>query len=221
MNGPGTEWRAGYITVQANDPLTYVRNFLSHQGLTQSPEPVKNNQHIFCNEKTRAAVKILTCQTFGSRSELLEALAKAIDSKRNSNLTYLAIPKIYATIIDCQILQEQGIGLLSYNEKSIEQLVPPKVFENINNNPNLTPPSIELLEQIHELRNRIENLEQEISTLYQEVKSLPRKFSPSLTSHLETHTGVKLANNLPEFAKENPWLEVLAQRGKSDAGLPA
>ncbi len=150
------------------------------------------------------------------------------------------------TIIDGRTFVESGVGLITIsNEGKFLEKIPAKPFEKYltfsskeiekrflmlerrvselaTRLEELSTKYEDLLSTVHSMESRFSSIEQEIVSLREEIKSglVQRAIS---TKRVEVPTAtptvsLKDAEELPSFVRDNPWLEVLAKRGKEREG---
>jgi hypothetical protein len=176
----------------------------------------------FKNGSLIFSIEILSGEEILDKNAILNSALKAIKKFEYSNKVYLALPKVYASIIDGEILQSHGLGLLTYDEKEVKEVIPAKLIEKH---------SIikeEYAKKIEELRVELKKLKENYITLKGVVDSLKIEVTklktglikPPLIKEekaIEVKAQPKIeasTSQLPSFFKDNPWLEVLAKRGK-------
>lgn len=196
-----------------------VKNFFLARGLTLIEE--EESCVTFKEGHLTLSVEILSGKKILDKNAILGAALRAMSKFENSNKVYLALPKVYASIIDGEIFHFHGIGLLTYNEREIEEVVPAKLVKR-----RLTVEQGIQNEEVEKLRNEIRKLKENYLTLKEAVELLRievAKLKEGLTKvplrerSVEVKVPpqkIKVSGNLPSFFKDNPWLEVLARRGR-------
>jgi len=167
----------------------------------------------FTDGKTTTLVKVLSKQELSDRNSLLNAALQASKLLGKADKVYLALPKIYSTILDGKIMQKHGLGLLVYNERKVVEAVPAKFFES--NIPDLKK-LIKEIEDLKDLRNRVLELEQRVKLLVDEISRL-KTVKTKVTEPKPPPVEVSAPQELPSFLKDNPWLDILTRRGQERA----
>jgi hypothetical protein len=221
MPGVGKGWRVGF---SLNDYFLNerIKFYMKSKGIEPLENyPLKSNEKpdMAFNDGTNLIfMKIFHVNEFQNRNALLDSILHSVLFTKEANKVYVVIPKIYASIIDGRIFQEHGLGLMLYDERIIEEVFQPKVFERqiSEASPSIVPK--EFFEEFERLKNRVFSLEQLVHSLMEELsqiklKSKFKEVTPSIKpSKLEEKA--QLNENLPSFLKDNPWLEILSKRGR-------
>ncbi|WP_455367707.1 hypothetical protein [[Eubacterium] cellulosolvens] len=149
---------------------------------------------------------------------LLKTLMNASTTIHKYNLTYIAVPKVYASLVDAMILERQGAGLLTYDNHSIEEVLAPKYSETtIENSPESTSPAI--IDEVDSLKLRLDSLQRTVERLSEEITQLKARGvgstsevsfeKPVIIKERSTENG-----DVPGYLKNNPWITILSQRGQ-------
>jgi hypothetical protein len=168
------------------------------------------------------SIEILSGKEILDRNAILNSALKALAKFEYSNKVYLALPKVYASIIDGEILQNHGLGLLTYDEKEVKEVIPAKfIKKQLLTKENYERKIEELKIELKKLKENHMLLKSTVDTLKNEVEKLKKGLIKVPLIKEEKITEVKpqpkleaSINGLPSFFKNNPWLEVLAKRGK-------
>jgi hypothetical protein len=171
-------------------------------------------------------VAILKNDAVIQRNRILETIL-ALNSKREAfNLLYLAAPKLIGTAIDAALFRSYGIGLLLFDERRIEEAVPPETFQApASQEPASRSPDPGIARELAALKSMYAEMERSIARLREEFKSFqesPRAVGPKnepvngqrLVPPTPMFTGQGAP--LPSFFSNNPWLEVLSKRGRTE-----
>jgi len=168
------------------------------------------------------SIEILSGKEILDRNAILNSALKALAKFEYSNKVYLALPKVYASIIDGEILQNHGLGLLTYDEKEVKEVIPAKfIKKQLLTKENYERKIEELKIELKKLKENHMLLKSTVDTLKNEVEKLKKGLIKVPLIKEEKITEAKpqpkleaSINGLPSFFKNNPWLEVLAKRGK-------
>lgn len=171
-------------------------------------------------------VAIMPPSPIGSRTSILSAAMRALELKRSAHMVYLALPKLYASMIDGEIFEERGLGLITFDERRLDEVIPAKASE-----PELAKAPAVRREadegELRSLRAKVLELEALVRSLDRELRSLreaPIAPQPAQDLALEGPSPSRPAppapppslqgGELPSYFKDNPWLEILAKRGR-------
>jgi len=168
------------------------------------------------------SIEILSGKEILDKNAILNSALKAIQKFEYSNKVYLALPKVYASIIDSEILQNHGLGLLTYDEKEVKEVVPAKfIKKQLIVKENYEKKIEELKIELKKLKENYIILKGAVDALKNEILKLKAGLIKTPLIKEEKITEVKpqikqetSIGELPSFFKNNPWLEVLAKRGK-------
>lgn len=164
----------------------------------------------FVKGQTTLAVKIATDSNLQTRNAILEVTLAAMDLTSNANLIYLAFPKLQASLLDASMLQDRGLGMLVYDSRSIEEAVPPRMFDSSSSKTQSSTDIDWLRSKVEALEKTVENLAHELSVA--RTKPIEPGLTRQPTSPSNSQNGKPSA--LPSFLKDNPWVDILARRGR-------
>lgn len=175
----------------------------------------------FKNGNLIFSIEILSGEEILDKNAILNSALKAIERFEYSNKVYLALPKVYASIIEGEILQNHGLGLLTYDEKEVKEVIPAKLIEK------KSIAKEDYAKKLEELQVELKKLKENYMILKGIVDSLKIEVSKlkagSIKTPLIKEEKVEVeaqpkieasTTQLPSFFKDNPWLEVLAKRGR-------
>ncbi len=166
----------------------------------------------FTDGRTTTYLKVFEKDDLEERNTLLQVALSAVAYIRVANRVYLVLPKVQASIVDAAILRERGLGLIVYDSKEVEEVLPATFFEHDVSG---AKPSADL----ERLKSRISTLERTVDTLVSElsrIKSLKLEPLESRRTHQEIPITVapERSQPLPSFLQDNPWLDILSKRGR-------
>lgn len=170
-------------------------------------------------------VRILSKDELIDRNSLLENILELSSLKEEVNKIYIAMPKIYISIIDSAPFEEYGIGIISYDEKKVMEISPAKFFKTefkIKEEKMEKLISLETLkfkEELDNIKKRLNNLEEIIQSLNNEIKILKSQSKPIIETRISKKEEIIItppSENIPSFLKDNPWIEILAKRGREE-----
>ena len=172
---------------------------------------------MFSYDGVVTAVRILEEIDLSRRNSVLEAVLSSTSLTNQVNRVYLALPKLLSAAIDGSIVEQHGIGLMVFDETTLEEVVAPKHFQAKNNSPALVgeEPYKILHDEIMNLRARIDSLEDVAESMRSEITRLRSlKFSPPQIRTTSILSSASLTEQTPSFMKDNPWVELLSRRGQ-------
>jgi len=172
----------------------------------------KRGERLFTDGINTVYLRVLEVTGLDERNRLLETIADSVEQTSVANKVYLALPKLCATILDAAILREKGLGLMVYDSRGVEEVLPARLFDH-------TPPEPKNTLELEQLRRRISALEQTVEVLNSELS----KIRSTRPMQLNTRTAqISAADTieaqkpevLPSFLQDNPWVDILARRGR-------
>ncbi|MCW4033673.1 MAG: hypothetical protein NWF08_09850 [Candidatus Bathyarchaeota archaeon] len=183
-------------------------------------EEDKNTPDLIMSDNTnRIYLKIIQRESLNERNELLSSIMKSVSYLFEANIVYLALPKLYASILDGKVFRENGLGLLIYDDKgALEEVIRPKIFPNkqMSTSSSSTIP-IKLMDEINSLKDSLHSLEIEVNMLKDLVNNLKNnqksiEIEPQIKK-VKVEQKVN-STDFPEFMRDNPWVEILSRRGR-------
>ena len=195
-------------------------------GAQQTPNPDSNQAGLsFLVGADNVHVMVLKTKDLAQRNAIIDTVLK-LSSLRNSYQTvYLAAPRLLGATIDASIFRAHGIGLLFFDERRIDEAVPPQPLQ-------VTPPQPTqvaaqdpaLVSELATLKSMYFEMERNLTQLRDDLKNLheiPRNdgFQPQLSQPPREPVYAPhftQGGSLPSYFSNNPWLEVLSKRGRSE-----
>jgi hypothetical protein len=171
----------------------------------------KRPEMAFTDGLNTTYLRVLEKHDLPERNGLLKVALDSVSFTSMANRVYVALPKTHAAVLDAAILREHGLGLVIYDARGVEEVLPASLFEHRPE----AKPSME----IEQLKRRISTLERTVETLSSEltrVKSMKPLLAGPRTSE---HSGPAAPQPskpdfLPSFFEDNPWVDILAKRGR-------
>jgi hypothetical protein len=197
-----------------------------HYFLAMGAQPVERPQNapkgltlILGQEKVH--VMILNSDVFLNGGKIIESIMSLTSLRDSVNQLYLAAPRLLGTTVEAEIFRSQGIGLLLYDNRRIDEAVAPQTFQQ----PAISDQGETLLNELVALKSMYLEMERDVSKLREELKgyeerlnsisTIPERISsPSLLTQEPEYMGPSA--ELPSFFSNNPWLEVLSKRGREE-----
>jgi ATP:corrinoid adenosyltransferase len=170
-------------------------------------------------------VRILSKDELIDRNSLLENILELFSLKEEVNKIYIAMPKVYVSIIDSSPFEEYGIGIISYDEKKVMEISPAKFFktkskiEEEKMEKLISFETLKLKEELDNIKKRLINLEEMVQSLNNEIKILKSQSKPIIETKISKEEIIitpPSSENIPSFLKDNPWIEILAKRGREE-----
>jgi hypothetical protein len=174
-------------------------------------------------------VVVLRAQDLAQRNSIIDTVLKLSSLKNSFNMVYLAAPRLLGATIDASIFRSYGIGLLFFDERRIDEAVAPQPLQ-----PSHTPSpqpvqDMALVTELATLKSMYFEMERNLTQLRDDLKALheaPRhmEFTPQLSQIPQGGVpgepvfaaGLAQGGALPSYFSNNPWLEVLSKRGRSE-----
>ena len=188
----------------------------------------------FLTGNERTLVSFLEAADIIQRNRVIDTLLHLSSLRIEGTQVYVAAPRLLGATLDSQILRSSGIGLLLYDDRRIEETVKPQPAHRSTETPQTSQdhsPDATLLAELDTLKSKYAELERDMSQMMAEFKSFrentltPMPVSsasdrvpfnsfrrPETPFELDTGEG-----SLPSFFTNNPWLDVLSKRGRTEA----
>ena len=200
-------------------------------GARQSPNADSNQAGLsFLVGEDNVHVMVLKTQDLAQRNSIIDTVLKLSSLKNSYQTVYLAAPRLLGATIDASIFRAHGIGLLFFDERRIDEAVAPQPLQVTR--PQLNPAPVQdpgLVSELATLKSMYFEMERNLTQLRDDLKKLhetPRNggFAPQL-SHPPLGGGprepvyapnITQGGPLPSYFSNNPWLEVLSRRGRSE-----
>lgn len=181
-------------------------------------------------ESERIHIAILDNDSLLDRSKIIASIFDLAALGNSADHIYLAAPRLLGTSIGAEVFRSHGIGLLLFDERRIEEVVPPQRVRQASTAPTTQTSDPGLVHEVATLRSMCNEMERAISSLRDELKTF-HELASLRSTPVQQMTPAALAqtpprftgseSELPSFFTNNPWLEVLAKRGREDAGTVA
>lgn len=172
-------------------------------------------------------VVVLRPEDFVQRSKIIDTVLSLASLRNSFELLYLAAPRLLGAAIDAGTFRSHGIGLLLFDERRIDEAVPPQPAQSI---PTQQPHQIldrEVVMELATLKSMYLEMEKTVAKLredlinFQQAPERPsRTLEDTQPSRILPAQPIFASPNingdqLPSFFTNNPWLEVLSKRGRS------
>jgi hypothetical protein len=188
---------------------------------------IPQNNLAFLSGSEKIHVVILRNEDFVQRNKVIETILSLTSLRNTSQLLYLAAPRLLGASIDAAIFKPYGIGLLLFDERRIDEAVPPQSLQPTQTmqqkSANFDPG---VLTELATLRSMYAEMERNVATLREDLKTFQRD-SESRASTTEPTPPSRISRpesmfanpsfsgtQLPSFFANNPWLDVLSKRGR-------
>ena len=195
--------------------------FLAMGAQQELEKPVSASlSFIINNQKVNVVVAKSDSPT---QSAVIESILGLTSLRAASDQLYLAAPRLLGVTMDAAIFRSYGIGLILYDERRIDEAVPPQIIQPTQPPSVLSSPDPSTIAQLTELKSMFFQMKDTIAELREEMKVLqeapkgPSLPSTDIQHQADLHEEPVLSRNagqLPSFFTNNPWLDVLSRRGR-------
>jgi hypothetical protein len=208
--GIGRGWRGG-SSCMISSTEEKVKSYLMSKGMQPLPidQSLETKPNLSFSEANgcKVFVKIPSREELENRNGILSLILRATSFTRTADKVYVALPRTYAPIIDGAIIQEEGLGLIIHDEKTINEAITPKSFEHQASSK--SQENLDVAHKIEQLGSRIGQLEQTVQILKSQISQLK-----SIRPLAETSKTESVRDGLPSFFRDNAWLDILSKRGR-------
>lgn len=181
--------------------------------------PGPNPDMFFQGEGACVCAVILDQGSWADRRVFMDSIMKASALVGKANRTYLALPKMAASLADARLFRDRGIGLFTYDQRNVEEALPARYFDTAGAPSHQTDNTAtdQLENEIRELRTQFDMLERTVQHLSEQL-ARPREMRSQVRtmSSPSSLPDVSVVDNLPAFFAGNPWVEVLSRRGREE-----
>lgn len=201
-----------------------IQFYLMSMGYAQDQISESNGRILVSAPNDRIVVVPVNAQQLSDRTALLQIVLGVSNLQREFDRVYLAVPRLFAAVYDTKPFQDQGVGLLVYDSRRIEETLQARKSEVAtvsHGGPESKP--IEVMAELEKLREAYATLQESIRSLREEISRQTSMERDRIAERLETPPPpVSLVSatpqgSLPVFFENNPWLEVLSRRGKESS----
>lgn len=214
-----------------------IEERLRHYFLAMGAQP-NTNAHEFRSGLTFSIgqeslhVAILKPDDLTVRNRVIETVLGLSTHRNSSQLVYLAAPRLLGATMDAAMFRAHGIGLLLFDDRRIDEAVAAQPAQTTT--AQATPVSNEsaLVGELTSLRAMYGEMERSLAQLREDMRNIqnnprsleqpPEQVSPSTALPREPVFHPPLLTPrideaaLPSYFNNNPWLEVLSKRGRSE-----
>lgn len=204
-----------------------IRFYLMSMGYDEKQISEVGDRIEVSSQNEKAAVVLLGESGLVERGTLVQSLVGVSGLQREFNRVYLAVPRLFAAVYDTRPFQEQGVGLIVYDSRRIEETLDAKRIEHATEPRTSESAPLEALQEIRRLKQAHSELEDAIRTLREQVSQLTQVQQAAHAHGVELPIAPaqtarpSASNGLPVFFDNNPWLEVLSRRGKETSSYAA
>jgi hypothetical protein len=173
----------------------------------------------------RIHIAVLKSDAFLQKSKIIEAIMNLASLTKSANQVYLAAPRLLGTTVDAGVFRTQGIGLLLFDDRRIDETVAPQSFHTSHQEQRDQTPDPSLVTEVATLKSMYLEMERTVARLREDLKS----FQQNISSTPATPVGIsppiaherprftEVGAGLPSFFSNNPWIDVLSRRGREEA----
>ncbi len=184
------------------------------------------------NETIR--VVILTNEDMLEGNKILKNILYIASLRKSATLLYLAAPKLLTANLDAQIFRTYGIGLILFDDRRIEEIVPASTCDYTQTP---TSPTVDhdMLSELSALKSLYSQMEKSVEQLRIQVTALGHTNHPTIQMKPDAAiesiesiepsdppaiypTQVQVSSQLPSFFNDNPWIDVLSKRSRVEVG---
>jgi hypothetical protein len=202
-------------------------------GARQLPQSDANQKLLFLIGSDQIQVYIFTPNDLIQKNRIIETLMQLSLLRSTVPQLYIAAPRLLGTTLDNRILSSHGIGLLLYDDRRIEETIKPAPVSALKQTQTVVSqkPDSTLLSELEILKSMYAQIQRSLEEVKNEFSSFKNNKTPIHVpvSDLESSpfdmiqqsqiqsfsVGVQ-GTSLPSFFSNNPWLDVLSKRGKSE-----
>ena len=206
-----------------------IEDRVLHYFLAMGAQAVESSQNVRTGltlvlGEWKVHVMILNNDVFLRGGRIIESIMSLVSLRDSADQLYLAAPRLLGTTVETEIFRSQGIGLLLYDDRRIDEAVPPQTFR-LNQEPTSHNRDESLLTELAALKSMYLEMQRDVSELREELKgyqdrmnciSAGRERIPSLLPVSQEPVYAGRRAELPSFFSNNPWLEVLSKRGREE-----
>ncbi len=199
--------------------LRQLQNYFTSKGLEL--HKTESGFLQFTDNEKIIAVYFLLERSYTGKNQLLDLMLEATSRILNQNQTYIAIPKLYGSILDTKHLESNGLGLILYDERGLYEVLAARYIDHIKRDS--VDLNIRLESEIRKLRLEIDGLKRNLMNLKNElddlrdIKIIEKAVQPIDQPATQRQIPVQ-EDDLPSFFKDNPWITVLSKRGTERLG---
>ena len=204
---------------------------LRHYFLAMGAQPndtAPNSGLSFTVGQDRIHVSIIRPQDLAIRNRVIETVLN-LSSLRTAELVYLAAPRLLGATIDAGMFRTHSIGLLLFDDRRIDEAVPAQLVQRtpaptvqVTNDGALVSELTSLRAMYGEMERNLAQLREDMRSLNQSTREPERQLEqvhPPIMSHEPVFASPAPpleAGALPSYFNNNPWLDVLSKRGRSE-----
>jgi hypothetical protein len=210
-------------SLSIEDRLLHYFLAMGAQQSTSAPS-TQNNLTLVSGTDT-IHVMILTRDALAQRNAIIETLLDLASMRGTANQLFLAAPKVLGATIDAAVFRSYGIGLLLFDDRHIEETVPPQTIFARPQTPVASTPDSMVLRELSNLKSMYQDMELTITKMRGELEHYKDELGRNHSTLEPTPSPVVMPNrptldgpsgHLPSFFENNPWLDVLSRRGRSE-----
>lgn len=210
--------------------LNRIEKFFSKQGFEPAEVSEEPDELILYNGREKILVKIIF-EEDADKTIVYDACTSVVEKASEFSMVYVAVHRNLGDRMDTVIFMKRGVGLIVYDDWSIEEKIPAKMLKKppIVKNQEIVETGVvernirRLESSIREISERIDSLEKAYLSLLREVREIKsilgkrimimeKPVEPSITKYEETAE----SGGLPSFLRDNPWVEILSKRSEEN-----
>jgi hypothetical protein len=199
-------------------------------GAQQLPQNDTDQKLLFLIGNDRIQVNILTPDDMIQKNRIIETLMQLSSLRSTGSQLYIATPRLLGATLDSRILSSHGIGLLLYDDRRIDETIKPaavpalkQIQTIISQNSDSTLQSelailksmcTQMQRSLEEVRNEFSSFKNKTSIQVPASELQPSSFD--VIQQSQPFSVDMQGASLPSFFSNNPWLDVLSKRGKTE-----
>ena len=210
-----------------------LRHYFLAMGAQPRVEPNRSESGLSFNVGADMLhVAILKPADLVVRNRIIDTVLTLSSLRTSSRLVYLAAPRLLGATLDASMFRAHGIGLLLFDDRRIDEAVAaqPAQISTAQTTPNSNESA--LVTELTSLKSMYGEIERNLAQLREDMRSMQRnpqsadlpveQVRPSVALSREPVFAPPLltptadSGALPSFFNNNPWLEVLSKRGRSE-----
>jgi hypothetical protein len=174
----------------------------------------------------RVHIAVLRNDAFLERGRIIESVMNLLSARDSANQIYLAAPRLLGTALDAELFRSHGIGLLLFDDRRIDETVPPQSFHVHQSDTSDHDHDLGLVTEIETLKSMYLEMQKTVAKLHEDLKNFQENTGHARSIQERIHQSpvppqeFKITGpgpELPSFFNNNPWLDVLSKRGREEA----
>jgi len=174
-------------------------------------------------------VVILKAQDLAQRNSIIDTMLNLPSLRSTYQLLYLAVPRLLGATIDSATFRSHGIGLLLFDERRIDEAVTPQTARPGIVEMTTRTQEATIAAELATLKSMYSQMEKDFAQLREDLRRMSaseigsERVPTSLVAPQEPAFAHSVGERmgLPSYFSNNPWLDVLSKRGRTENDLIA